>query len=90
MRYALGLAVLALWSTVAAADQTSAQLKARQAQMQQQQAELQARINTLQKTIERQARSREDALDQLKASETAISVVVRELAELADEEKRVI
>ena len=90
MRYALGLAVLALWSTVAAADQTSAQLKARQAQMQQQQAELQARIDTLQKTIERQARSRKDALDQLKASETAISVVVRELAELADEEKRVI
>jgi septal ring factor EnvC (AmiA/AmiB activator) len=89
MRYALGLAVLALWSTVAAADQTSAQLKARQAQMQQQQAELQTRINTLQKTIERQARSREDALDQLKASETAISVVTRELAELADEEKRV-
>ncbi|QIM48657.1 peptidoglycan DD-metalloendopeptidase family protein [Pusillimonas sp. DMV24BSW_D] len=89
MRYALGLAMLALWSTVAAADQTSAQLKARQAQMQQQQAELQDRINTLQKTIERQARSREDALDQLKASETAISVVVRELAELADEEKRV-
>jgi len=90
MRYALGLAVLALWSTVAAADQTAAQLKARQAQMQQQQAELQARINTLQKTIERQARSREDALDQLKASETAISAVVRELVELADEEKRVI
>jgi septal ring factor EnvC (AmiA/AmiB activator) len=90
MRHALGLAVLALWSTVALADQTSAQLKARQAQMQQQQAQLQTRISELQGVIERQARSRKDALDQLKTSELAISEVMRELADLADDEKRVV
>lgn len=89
MQRALGVVVLAFWSAVAGADQTSAQLKARQAQMQQQQTELRERINVLQKAIERQARSRKDALDQLKASESAISAVTRELVELAEEEKRV-
>ncbi|HCN71703.1 MAG TPA: peptidase, partial [Pusillimonas sp.] len=89
MRHVLGLVVLALWSAIAGADETSAQLKARQAQMEQQQAELQARINEVQESIGREARSRKDVLDQLRDSESAISAVARELADLADEEKRV-
>lgn len=89
MRRVLGWAVLTLWSAIALGDQTSDQLKSRQAQAQQQRVELQSRIGELQKTIERQSRSRHDALTQLKASESAISEASRRLLELSKETQSV-
>jgi len=81
MRRALGGVVLALSASLACgAESTLAQ---RQAEAKKQQAELRGRIQDLQKEIDSQESSRRDASNDLKASESAISSINLELAELA-------
>lgn len=81
MRHALGGVVLALSASLAwGAESTLAQ---RQAEAKKQQAELRGRIQDLQKEIDSQESSRRDAANDLKASESAISSINLELAELA-------
>ncbi|WP_353153291.1 peptidoglycan DD-metalloendopeptidase family protein [Pollutimonas bauzanensis] len=81
MRRALGGVVLALSASLAwGAESTLAQ---RQAEAKKQQAELRGRIQDLQKEIDSQESSRRDAANDLKASESAISSINLELAELA-------
>ncbi|NYT63681.1 peptidoglycan DD-metalloendopeptidase family protein [Alcaligenaceae bacterium] len=81
MRCALGFAVLALSTSLSwGAEPTLAQ---RQADARQQRNELRERIQVLQKQIDSQESSRRDAAQGLKASESAISSINLQLAELA-------
>ncbi|PLC48873.1 peptidase [Pollutimonas subterranea] len=87
MRRVFGSVVLALWAGMAcAAEPTLAQ---KQAEARKQQSELRARIQALQKEIDSQESSRQDAADALKESESAISSTNRRLAELAERRDRV-
>lgn len=81
MRRALGGVVLALSASLAWGAESS--LAQRQAEAKKQQAELRGRIQDLQKEIDSQESSRRDAANDLKASESAISSINLELAELA-------
>src|SRR5690606_20675678 len=87
MRRVFGSVVLALWAGMAcAAEPTLAQ---KQAEARKQQSELRARIQALQKEIDSQESSRQDAANALKESESAISSTNRRLAELAERRDRV-
>lgn len=86
MRRVLGSVVLALWASVACgAEPTLAQ---RQADAKKQQAELRDRIQALQKDIDSHESSRKDAAHDLKDSESAISSINLQLAELAARQER--
>lgn len=87
MRRALGCAMLVLWAGVVSGNQSSEALKAREAEARRQQTELRERIGALQKSIEQQTSSRDEASTALRESETAISVTNRRLAELSEQDK---
>lgn len=78
--------LLLLWAGVVQAS-ARAELEGRQAQAQQQQNQLRARINALQKEINQQESSHQDAASQLKASESAISDISSRLASLASQQE---
>ncbi len=82
-----GLVILALWTGLAWGDPAGT-LEARQADAQKQQQALRERIVTLQKQIDQQEASRQDAASQLKESETAISTTNRRLDELAQQKRK--
>lgn len=86
MRRALGGVVLALLANLAwGAEPTLAQ---KQADAKKQQAELRGRIQELQKEIDSHESTRRDAAHDLKASESAISSINLELAELASRQHK--
>lgn len=83
----VGLALgLAVWLGVSQAAAPAADLQNRQADAQAQQARLRERIQSLQKDINRQEASRQDAATALKTSESAISDIDRRLEELAQQQ----
>jgi len=81
-------ALLAVWLGSALAADPAASLQSRQADAQAQQARLRDRIETLQKDINKHEASRNDAVQALEASETAISDIDRRLAELAGQKRQ--
>lgn len=80
-------AALLMWQPAAA--QKDGTLSERRAAARKQQAELRERIATLQKELDAGDAARRDATKALKASESAISTLNRELADLQQQEKDV-
>lgn len=85
-----GLAVCVLLSMLggAAWGQSAEQIKARQEQARKQQAELQSAIRGLHKQIESTEASRKEVVNELQASEKAISETGRRLAELGEQQQK--
>jgi septal ring factor EnvC (AmiA/AmiB activator) len=81
---ACGIALLVLCVAPSWAAEPS--LAARQAEAKKQQASLRERIGALQKEIDARESSRRDAVNELKASESAISAISRRLADIGTEQ----
>ncbi|RTZ43135.1 peptidase [Candidimonas sp. SYP-B2681] len=87
MQRALGSLVLVLWTGLAWAAEPS--LAQRQADAKKQQAQLRERIQSVQKEIDSQESTRRDAANDLKDSESAISSINHQLADLSAHQRRV-
>ena len=84
MRHALCAVILALWS--GAAFTADASLTEKQAQAKKEQAQLRERIESLQKKIDSHEATRRDAANELKESESAISIINRRIVDLGREQ----
>lgn len=89
LRLLAGVVVAVLLAGQPVAAQDSGTLSERRAAARKQQAELRDRIAALEKTLETSDAARRDAARALKSSESAISTLNRELAELQQQERDV-